>query len=475
MSEHPDDESGIDPVIDPELEAEVRTALRRAIVPPATPGPVRDAVEAMATNHGARTGVRWRVWQGASALASLAAVVVVLAVIAASLAVRGGKPAAATPQATLGTPGPVLPDAKPGQTPAVGFGWTGQGLTAWATGTDGLRFTEDGGVMWSAPVSLPAVPDASLASLDFVDRDNGWQTFEALQAGVWHLRVQRTDDGGLTWQTSEIASLPDQTDTGLLTSTHFSDASHGVTFVSRPVETPGASEPPLAQTYASCTKYVTVDGGATWTGPTASVCNTIESPRWVNRLVGFDPGGDASSPLSVTTDGGLTWRTSGLPGVSSSQDVFLDVLDVDAGGRLHLLVTLLPASMTWVAAPLVRYVSVDGGATWAEEFRSTTPSGTGAGWMSVLAPDHYMALVGGLASRSLIESRDGGRTWSDVQTSGFDIATYMYWADEMHGMLEGIRDCSSGQTCDTVGSSAGGVFLTDDGGRTWHQLAFPPG
>ena len=49
----------------------------------------------------------------------------------------------------------------------------------------------------------------------------------------------------------------------------------------------------------------------------------------------------------------------------------------------------------------------------------------------------------------------------------------MYWADELHGWLDGIRACPTGQTCDSIGTSSGGVFLTDDGGRTWHQLAFP--
>jgi photosystem II stability/assembly factor-like uncharacterized protein len=49
----------------------------------------------------------------------------------------------------------------------------------------------------------------------------------------------------------------------------------------------------------------------------------------------------------------------------------------------------------------------------------------------------------------------------------------MDWADEIHGALLGIKDCPAGQTCDYVGTHSSGVFLTDDGGKTWHQLAFP--
>ena len=473
MNEHP--EVGFD--IDPELEAIVHAALRRSIVPPATPGPVRDAIEAMATNRGARAGAQWRVWRGASALASLAAVVAVLAIVGAGLALRGGGPAAATPGATLGTPGPALPDPSPGEKPATAFGWTGHGLTAWATRADGLRFTEDGGVTWSSPVALPATGDPSAEeSLDFVDRLDGWQTSEILESGVWHLRVQRTDDGGATWRASEVASLADQAGIGLNVSSNLVDATHGVVLVSRPVEPQPVASSPTAATYRDCTKYVTNDGGATWTGPTPSIC-LFGGPKWVNRRVGEFSDGDHRA-VSVTVDGGQTWRTAELPGISQDQLAWNPTLDVDSLGRLHLLVTVVPATETWSSAPVVSYVSEDDGSTWTEEFRSTTPDGLGLGnWTSALGPDHYVTVhqigTGTPMQDDFLDSFDGGRTWSEVTTSGFSEATYMDWADELHGMLDGIKDCPSGESCDPVGTQSGGVFLTDDGGRTWHQLAFP--
>jgi photosystem II stability/assembly factor-like uncharacterized protein len=481
MNSHPDREPELDPV----LEAEVRAALRRSIQPPAAPNHVRNAVEAMAASHGATAGAHGLAWRGASALASMAAVVAVVAVIGASLILRGSGPAVPTPRPTVGTPGPVLPDPSPGQKLVTAFSWTGDGLTAWAGSGDGtIRFTADGGVTWSTPVAVPVLSDLSAeSSLEFVDRLHGWQTSEIRVAGVWHLKVQRTSDGGLTWATAEVATLADEPGLGLWVNTHLIDATHGVYMVSRPIEPqPAASPSPDAtpfrgpETFRDCTEYTTADGGATWTGPTPTVCGTA-GLKWVNGKVGLFVGGLPSRDVTVTLDGGLTWRKAELPGMSPDQTLWNPTLDIDDRGVLHLVTTVVPASETWSSAPVVGYASADGGSSWAQEFRSATPDGMGLGnWTSVLAPGHYLSLhqvgTGIPMQDDFVESLDGGRTWREIKSSGFSEATYMSWADEIHGMLDGMRDCPTGQTCDPAGTSSGAVFLTDDGGRTWHQLAF---
>ena len=478
MSDRRFDQSAVGLEIDAALEAGLRAGLRRSIVPPATPVQVREAIETMAANRGARTAPRLA-WRGVSALAGLAAAALIVAIIGVSLSLRGSAPAAPTPRPTPGTPGPVLPDPTGGETPATSFQWTGAGLTAFASTGDGrIRFTEDGGVTWSEPITLPQTSGQSTeTSLDFVDRTHGWQVSTVLQSGVWHIRVQRTTDGGLTWISSEAASFADQANLGLFTSTHFADAGHGVVFITRSVETPGAGDSRGVTTYQGCVEYVTDDDGASWTGPKSSVC-LPGSVTWASRQAGVAIQ-ESRTAVASTLDGGLTWKTSALPGIPSGDVYWSLTPSVGGRGDLSILTMLVPAGGSWSTAPVVRYRGEDGGATWVEEFRSTTPDESGLGnWTSVLAPDYYLTLhqipsTGRTNKDDFLRSSDGGRTWDEVSTSGFSVATYMDWADELHGRLDGINDCGVGETCQSVGTTSGGIFLTDDGGKTWHQLAFP--
>jgi photosystem II stability/assembly factor-like uncharacterized protein len=463
---------------DADVEVRLRSDLRRSIVPPPTPAHVRESVELMAVNRGRDAGTRRLVWRGVSALASLAAMAAIVAIIGVSLSLRGSGPAGPTARPTAGTPGPVLPDPTADQAPATSFQWTGDGLTAFASTGDGLiRFTEDGGVTWSAPVSVPPVSDpAAEASLDFVDRMHGWQVSTVKESGVWHIRVQRTTDGGLTWDVSGVVAFAQDSGVGLLTGMHFADSVHGVAFVTRPLEPQPGGPSAAPWIYRDCSEYVTADGGATWTGPKSSVCLS-GGVQWANDDVGvlLD---SSRRTVATTTDGGLTWRTEQLPGVSADQSVWSVTPSVDDSGALQILIMVVPAGGSWSTAPVVGYRSDDAGSTWVEESRSTTPDGLGLGnWTSVLGTDYYLTihqLGTGVPGHGddFLRSTDGGRTWEEVATSGFSMATYMDWADELHGWLDGIRDCPAEQTCNSVGTSSGGVFLTDDGGRTWHQLAF---
>jgi len=71
----------------------------------------------------------------------------------------------------------------------------------------------------------------------------------------------------------------------------------------------------------------------------------------------------------------------------------------------------------------------------------------------------------------LVRTLDAGRTWSVVPSTGFTTADGMVWWDARHGMLEGML-----MVCDPSGSQCGAdhptVYVTDDGGLTWHKVPF---
>jgi photosystem II stability/assembly factor-like uncharacterized protein len=58
-----------------------------------------------------------------------------------------------------------------------------------------------------------------------------------------------------------------------------------------------------------------------------------------------------------------------------------------------------------------------------------------------------------------------------LPTTGFTTADAMEWWDARHGVLQGMQ-----LICNADGSLCGGdhqtVYLTNDGGRTWHQVPF---
>jgi photosystem II stability/assembly factor-like uncharacterized protein len=121
--------------------------------------------------------------------------------------------------------------------------------------------------------------------------------------------------------------------------------------------------------------------------------------------------------------------------------------------------------------------SSDGGATWTEDHRSSTVDGPSLSSIWSFDAEHWMALhevsieERPFQATQLIETWDAGRTWDVVDSSGFSSAGTMSWADRRHGMLQGVDmgDCSNPEV--ECGGS-GTIFLTNDGGLTWHAVPF---
>ncbi len=183
-------------------------------------------------------------------------------------------------------------------------GWMALKLTSSSNFNRGLLYrTEDGGRTWQQ-LALPAGE-----RVHFVSAEEGWTT-----GGVQGHELYHTRDGGFTWESQAVVSLepgiPDQVYYDLPT---FADLQNGVL----PVTVADPHRPRLEF-------YRTRDGGMSWSlaaayplapgaPPGEKVPVAVLGP---DHWIVVDPG---TGSLSITADGGATWRQPGdsalAPGV----------------------------------------------------------------------------------------------------------------------------------------------------------------
>ena len=451
---------------DDDLEREIRMALRASIDPPAAPAAVREAVTDLARTRGRSGGRagRFFAWPHASALMGLAAALAIASVIGLSVMARGN-PSAGTPH---GGGGSVY-----GSGSTLGaYGWAG-GLVGWLASGTIIRITTDGGATWFAPRTAPVDGE-----VQFVDALHGWTEAITTTGGSSTVTVYRTSDGGLTWQSASAGTVPLPSGTELAASMHFADARHGIVLASATLipQNPSPSTPPDR---AGCRLYATDDGGATWAERPGAPCNTFIGPSFPTPLVGYlatDPVGS----LSVTVDGGRTWKTAYLPDAVAPRQIWVRTMEADGAGVLHLLVMEMQDGVSVAPVPIVVLESRDGGASWSEEFRAPTPNGNILGQVSRVGPGHWIAFqestdpAAQSGADQLIETKDGGRTWAIIPSSGFTMAGDITFGDAQHGILQGIlTDCPPQNVPVSSPSDCGGngqLFHTTDG-HTWQVLA----
>ncbi len=449
-----------------DFEEEVRAGLRHSIVPPPTPEYLRDHVERLAAREIADPGYRgpfrsW--WRRRSLLGGLAATAALIAIIAATAFWRGAGWSAGP--ASSGSSGPTF---APG--PVLHMSVTADGGGFVYTDGDGLRVTTDRGVTWSEARQVPARDSAQdhlwdLTSLDFVDAQHGWITGVKNASQGSQVVVYRTRDGGRTWQSAPVTPLLPEPSPAqgsfVAAEDHFWDALHGRVVVGRVVPNDGEM--------AGCQWYATDDGGVTWSGPTSGPCIGL-SPmvRWTTDAIGYFVPTDAPTSVSVTQDGGRTWRTAPLPGLSVGT-ILPELLVVDGIGHLSLVTSVSPSDGP---APQLVFGSSDGGVTWSKEFDMTLPAGFDTvDSVSALGPQHWIVVVevapgppmtgtpqAQYGYARFAETVDGGRTWSLMDGGGVQGAGGSLWWDDRRGM--------------TAAGDPTKILVTDDGGRTWHQVPF---
>jgi photosystem II stability/assembly factor-like uncharacterized protein len=307
--------------------------------------------------------------------------------------------------------------------------------------------TSDGGQTWRV-VTMPrgTPPDA----IRIVDADS---VFVAYAGSPWTLAA--THDGGVTWVVATIEGIPAEAYVVLSTR----DGTHGT----------ATFDPDLRV-------YTTVDGGASWSGPSPGTRPTRSA---IGCKFDWDPGNKGviscgtgkfdnlpfDDLLSLSTDGAQTWLDLSFP----TDDVSLAGEGKSLAG-IPLIVgnQILLAVDNWTAGSTAIYRSSDLGRSW--QFVSQIPNWQGS--IDFLSESQWVGCGTG-SGASCWSTRDGGASWRQRKSdeiSWFDSVTF---GTVDHGW--GVVYCRphswfASNVPQCAGSQTFFLFETLDGGLTWRQL-----
>jgi photosystem II stability/assembly factor-like uncharacterized protein len=333
---------------------------------------------------------------------------------------------------------------------------------AWAAQGDALCTMPDTSTqrtcVWPWPASDLALPAAYVQ-----DSNHAWSV--TLAPGTvsslfgppldhQSLVVNRTADGGFTWQKADVpGDYP-----GSTVALSFVDPDHGFIVTS----------PYMAPLLASSTILATSDGGATWNVVAA---NIPDNPFLGDALAVSDAttlwvadGTSYSSPLlAVSRDGGKNWTDVRLPGLGtqySEQAASRSVTFVDPSTGF---VTVSTSSNAEV------FGTTDGGLTWT---RKNMPSRFGvlAGAdftygldvADFVDADHWVAAVG----TAFQSTADAGKTWQLAANAGLPRGAFVALAfqDATHGF--GLFE----PYVAPLGTDRYLLYQTENGGDSWEAV-----
>ena len=315
----------------------------------------------------------------------------------------------------------------------------------WARhGTD-LFLSGDGGATWQRR-TIQANP----ASVFVLSPRLGWTvtlgpgsttTGDAIH-DVLHIVVNRTTDGGVTWQSTAVD--------GNFPETHpvvtFADANRGYLVTA-----------PQRFSLEMGAVFRTDDGGASW--HRVGVANSLGAylaaqPGGSALWAGADgwAGGIGPLLLQFSPNGGASWDTVDLPGFAGARSpdkyllgapVFLNASD----GVLAVTGSQSPAHVSFLR-------TADGGISWS----STMPvAAANFGSPAIVSAEHWLAAAE--VGASIAKTTDAGASWRQIDSLGIaDSIMWLGFADALHG-------AAVVQVGNTPASTR--LFVTGDGGATW--------
>ncbi len=344
------------------------------------------------------------------------------------------------------------------------------GGAAWRAAPSGVARSTDGGRNWTPGEQL-CTSTQCLPALDFLNTDRG---FAASGAGIFATR-----DGGTSWTRIWPSSGPGQLATVSLVT--------GMVGFAVPQIAPG-------------TIIETRDGGRTWQRyATAPKGVNLTSIDFLSTRMGFAYGTRLGvNVLLFTSDNGRSYHSIPLPDgqfgtiqvaqlafvtskVGMAIDAFGNAWRTADGGRRWTPAGQFPLGhpqqVTWANTHQVYATaflkafaksgsrtqlggrfglleSSDGGRSWTPVADWPWPPAKGQFNSSAVAAHGRNLWI--FALGGLLHSTDGGRTWTEIrlQTSQI-LPSTLAFADNFHGWL-----LTSGQ-----------LYATADGGTTWEQVA----
>jgi photosystem II stability/assembly factor-like uncharacterized protein len=300
------------------------------------------------------------------------------------------------------------------------WGWVGESR---------LLRTTDGALHLQPqnPGGQTSFPISSSVLVHLFGQGGGFMAIGQLSA----LRLYRTNDGGAHWASVQLPDSQVETVT-------FSDSLRGWLMA-------GTNS-------GSSSVYATADGAMSWQRlPDSPIGAYGLSPRGAAEIWSGSFGWTGPPRVSVSNDGGATWRDNPLP----------DPPAISAGefstSQWDTTVALLPgvgvlASALCACAPggPFLFTSFDAGATWT--FVPPPP-----GLVAFQDDFHWWAITAG----TLYKSGDAGLTWTKVSNQLPEWQFVPFVFDSKHAWAE----------ITVVGGQ--GLALTNDGGLHWTRADVP--
>jgi photosystem II stability/assembly factor-like uncharacterized protein len=339
--------------------------------------------------------------------------------------------------------------------------------------------TTDGGSRWKLLVQC--FPTEGLGKSGFCPTDFRSATVATVVEPDYARQTQRifhTSDGGQTWQRSVIAAAD------LETPALFVDGLHGWAFATDHFPGPDATSSYIGGQIAL---YRTSDGGITWqriaSGSATSQIWTSSSDAYgappfaaSARLQFVTPGlgwlmGTSAHPdlstytwMSVTDDGGITWRSVNLAFPAEAMAVWRPTFFTEREGVFPVL-TFGPAPQNVRGTMLFK--TQDGGQTWSSV--AVPMDVTNATFLDL---QHAVALD--IDKKAIVSTSDGGIHWTSVslQLPFTRLMSADFVTPAVGWMLATNR--TNSVLPEHGAPQKGDVFAllhTTDGGKTWQEIA----